>query len=355
MLSDATNPQAFAISGSEPPAPTYTLYDSNAVAIASFLGGPIPGTVLMAINYRRLGQARYAALAMLAGLSTITIGVLFHSLFPHSTSIALGVSLGAATWRVAEKLQGPAVGEHVNRGGPLGSGWVGGILGTAFMLFVLALIFLPGIINPKVTVATNLEIYYSQSATRQDAQALGDSLTQVGFTPATKASIFLSKNKNDGTVLSFVLQDGFWDRPGVVWSFENIGRGVAPAIGGLPLKVRLINNKKEVKREFVIGQATFGKDNVYYLGSATEAEASALGQSLKSSGYFIDKGFDVFLSKQNGDTTVTFVASRGWDQPAQLASYNAMVREAAPAIGGLPVQVRVADTNLEPRNEMAVK
>src|SRR6266542_2111396 len=151
MLSDATNPQAFAISGSEPPAPTYTLYDSNAVAIASFLGGPIPGTVLMAINYRRLGQARYAALAMLAGLSTITIGVLFHSLFPHSTSIAL------------------------------------------------ALIFLPGIINPKVTVATNLEIYYSQSATRQDAQALGDSLTQVGFTPATKASIFLSKNKNDGT------------------------------------------------------------------------------------------------------------------------------------------------------------
>ncbi len=355
MHSNTANPYAFASSDHEPQAPHYKLYDSNAVAVASFLGGPIPGTVLMAINYRRLGQATNALLAILAGLSTIVIGILFQSLFPQGTFIVLGISLSAATWRTAEKLQGPTVDEHVNRGGPLGSSWMGGALGTIFLVFVLALIFLPGIISPKVTVGTNLDIYYSQSATRQDAQALGDALTKIGFTPATKASIFLSKGQEAGTVLSFVVQDGFWDRPGVVWSFENIGRGVAPAIGGLPIKVRLINNQKEVKKEFVVGQANFGKDSVYYLGSATGAEAKALGQSLKSSGYFMDRGFDVFLSKQNGDSTVTFVATKGWDEPAQMASYAAIVRDAAPAIGGFPVIVRVADTDLQPRNEMTVK
>ena len=355
MLTDADNSYAFATSSSEDQVPSYKLYDSRAVAVASFLGGPIPGTVLMAINYRRLGYADKAVLAILAGLSTLGLGFALTSLFPNGTFLAVGIGLSTATWWLAEKLQGQAIDEHVNRGGPLGSGWMGGLLGTIFMLVAAGLVFLPGIISPKVTVGTNLEIYYSHAATRQDAQALGDALTKIGFAPASTASIFLSKDKSEGTVVSFVLQDGFWNRPGVAWSFENIGRGVAPAIGGLPVKVRLINNKKEVQKELVVGQAGFGKDNIYYLGSATVQEANALGQSLKTSGYFLNRGFDVFLSKENGDTTVTFVANRGWDEPAQMASYNAIVRDAAPAIGGLPVKVRVADTELEPRNEMVIK
>jgi hypothetical protein len=48
--------------------PAYTLFDANAVALATFFGSPVAGTSLMALNYRRLGQARKAVIALILGI-----------------------------------------------------------------------------------------------------------------------------------------------------------------------------------------------------------------------------------------------------------------------------------------------
>ena len=133
MFSDSSNPYAFAASSSEPQIPTYKLYDSGAVALASFLGGPIPGTILMALNYRRLGRPYHALFAIMAGWSAFLGAVLLGNVLPHGTTTGIGIGLSAATWRTAQTLQGHDIDQHINRGGQVGTRWVGTGIGSLFL------------------------------------------------------------------------------------------------------------------------------------------------------------------------------------------------------------------------------
>jgi hypothetical protein len=356
MLSDTSNPYAFATSSSEPQIPTYKLYDSGAVALASFLGGPVPGTILMALNYRRLGRPNHAVLAGLAGVSALVGAVLLGNLLPHGTTTGLGIGLSVATWRTAQTLQGHDIDQHINRGGQLASRWAGTGIGSLFLCVFLALIFWPEMIAPKKIAVGNLDVYYSGSATQSDAHGLADGLTKIGFVPNSKVSVFLAKSKNDAPVLSFVVQDGFWNRPSVVLAFGNIAQTVAPTLGGYPLKVRLINGKQEVEKEYLVAKKVMGTDeNLCYFGTATEAEATALGEVFQHNQYLLNRPWDVFLTKGSGGTTISIVTTRGWDDPAKVAIYESLVRDGAPAVGGLPVRLQMLDTNLEIQKEEMVR
>src|SRR5690349_2588639 len=61
------------------PPPSYRLYDRYAVALATFLGTPAAGGVLLAMNYRRLGRPERAllsvVLAILATALLIAVGL----------------------------------------------------------------------------------------------------------------------------------------------------------------------------------------------------------------------------------------------------------------------------------------
>jgi len=67
-------------------------------------------------------------------------------------------------------------------------------------------------------------------------------LSYIGF------DVFLSK-QSDGTSLGFIVGDDSWNDPTIVTSFEKIARDAAPAVGGLPLKLRLENTTLEVKKD----------------------------------------------------------------------------------------------------------
>ena len=110
--------------------------------------------------------------------------------------------------------------------------------------------------------------------------------------------------------------------------FEEIGREVAPTIGGLPIQLRLLNTQHELKKESTVGSAIFaGEDTVYYLGTATAFEAQALGQSFKSLDFFQGKGADVFLSKHSDGTMLSFVVGDGvWNNPALVGDFEKIVR-----------------------------
>jgi hypothetical protein len=58
--------------------------------------------------------------------------------------------------------------------------------------------------------------------------------------------------KGDATSISFVVDDGVWDRPEAVAAFGQLVRRVAPAVGGLPVTLRLLNAAMEPKKESVI-------------------------------------------------------------------------------------------------------
>jgi hypothetical protein len=52
----------------------------------------------------------------------------------------------------------------------------------------------------------------------------------------------------DGAIISFVVKDGTWNNPAMVAVFEKIARQQAPAVGGLPITLRLVNTSLAVEK-----------------------------------------------------------------------------------------------------------
>jgi hypothetical protein len=337
--------------------PTYTLFDANAVALATFLGTPVAGASLMALNYRRLGKKGKAIATFLIGLAVSAVVVLLAWNLPRSTTTPIAMILLIAIQRIARSLQGAVVTEHAERGGRPGSKWVAFGCGAAVLVVIVGFIIVSAHAadGAKVLIGSKDEIYYSGSATREEAQTLGNSLKQIGFLTDHGVSALLAKSK-DGTVMSYVTKDGVWNDTAMVSSFEGITRQAAPSVGGFPVQVRLMNSEKEIKEQSTVGQAAFsGDDTVYYFGDATAAEAQELGQSLKSDGFFLGNGSGVFLSQHSDRKMISFIVRDGaWQEPALVSGFEKVVRDVADAAGGLPITPRLMTTNLEVKKDEVI-
>jgi len=206
----------------------------------------------------------------------------------------------------------------------------------------------------KIIVGTKDEVYYSGRATQEDARRLGQALTASGFLRNQGLSILLSKGPG-GASVSFVVTESAWNHPDTISSYEVIGRRIAPSIGGFPITVRLLDSVGHIKK-LTVGRVLIGtRDEVYYFGSATEEDAQSLGQSLKAVGYFADIGASVAVSKGDG-TAIWFVTNEGfWDRPEAIAGFQRVARQAAASVGGLPIQVRLLNSEMETKKEMTIQ
>jgi hypothetical protein len=113
-------------------------------------------------------------------------------------------------------------------------------------VMVLAVTFLSAC--TKKAMIGNDEVRYQGTATQQEAEALGAALKTSGYFQDKGVSVILSKG-SDGTVISYVVKDGFWDDPTHVQGFADLTRALASTVGGLPIKVRLVNQAVETKKE----------------------------------------------------------------------------------------------------------
>jgi hypothetical protein len=341
-----------------PPPPAFTLFDANAVTLATFFGTPAAGATLMAVNDRRLGRAGRGVTTFIVAVAVTALVVFLGWNIPQGFSAVVAIVLVIAMQRIAISMQGAAVKDHAQRGGRLGSKWAAFGVGMAYLAAIFAVVFVAVFIpaykvdhGPKVVVGTKDEVYYSGTATQADAQALGNSLKATGYFADNGVTVLLDKEQG-GTIVSFVVKEGIWDKPEMVSSFDEMGREIAPSVGGFPIRVRLLNKVREVKNETSVGKFSAGNDHIYYLGAATESQAQALADALKTEGFFEGKGSDVFVSKQNDGTTLSFVVGDGvWDDPAIVASFEKTARQAAPAIGGLPIRLHLENTSLEVKKD----
>jgi len=103
--------------------------------------------------------------------------------------------------------------------------------------------------KPKVTIGHD-EFYYSGSATEKDARALGEALESKGYLADQGASVALEKGKN-GTIITFAIRDGAWNDVDMS-AIETACREVAPSVGGLPITLRLMTIRWEIKKERLI-------------------------------------------------------------------------------------------------------
>jgi hypothetical protein len=342
----------------------YRLFDAGAVGLAAFICSPVAGTILMAVNYVRLGKTGKGVLAVTLGMIATSLPILikwnWNTLLGRLGSFALLTLFIICTWQIAKKVQGKAVEEHIARGGQLSSRW------TAFFVGIATLTVLLGVIcaalyqyqhHKMLIIGTNDQVLYSGIATKANATALGNSLKSGKYFQDRGASVLLNKGFGS-TTISFGVQDGVWNQPGMLSSFEELAREVAPAVGGLPVQVQLVNTKGEVEQTSTVGEVSFGGgDGVYYEGSVTKAEAQALGGRFESMGFFRGKGANVFLIRHDDDgTTLAFViVGEAWNNPSRVSSFEAIVRDVAPIIGGLPLDMHLVNTQLEVEKDEVIK
>ena len=348
-----------------PQVPQYALFDARAVTLATFLGTPAAGAVLMAINYRRVGQKGQAIWTLAFGILLAAAGVFVAYLFPV-WSIPIGIGLLLLTAVAARKMQGPAIELHKALGGPLDSLWAAAAVGLALMVVVLAGVATPILLNgakTKVVIGNKDEVFFSGTATKADALALGDAFKKIGYFQDKGTSVFLDKSTAGSsgtgaeTTVSLVQRDGVWDQPEMLANSEEVVREIAYSIGGFPVTVKLIDASENVKKSGVIGRVVIGtKDEIFYEGTATAGDAQALGEALKADKYLQDKGTSVLLSKDGRGTVLSFVVADGiWDDAANVAEFEAITRAVANAVGGLPISVRLVSTTLDNKREILVK
>jgi hypothetical protein len=322
----------------------------------------------MASNYRKLGQGSNSMLALLGGAAA-SAGVIYLSLKSTANSGVAEIVLFVCTWVAARQLQDQAVKTHVAWGGQLYSrGRAFGIaiatvvvLGAAFIGYLVysgqwqSFGAQFGIGQNSVTIGTKDQVIYSGTATGAEATALGNALKSDGYFLDNGVSVVLNKGTG-GTSIGFLVQDGFWNQAGALTQFEEVARAAASSVGGLPIQVQLMNVNQTVEKSGTVGEVDFGSgDAVIYEGSATPAQAQALGQQLKTIGYFEGKGANVVLTKDNG-TIIAFVVNAGVGNDATMVSdFETIVRSVASTVGGLPIEMRLLDSTLVLEKDETIK
>jgi hypothetical protein len=102
-----------------------------------------------------------------------------------------------------------------------------------------------------LTIGSQDRVAYSGHATAAEAAALGKALQSVGFFQDRGALVVLSRQEGPPDI-SFVLQDGAWNAPALQTGITAIGRRIAPAIGGLPITIHLLDTTFQPRTQITI-------------------------------------------------------------------------------------------------------
>lgn len=118
-------------------APEYKLFSPGQATWATFLGSPIAGSVVLALNYARLGNRRAAWMAIIVGLVVSVIVLWIAAILPDSSpNSVLSGGYTLCLYMLAKSLQGNLVRRHLAIGGQQASSWMATGIGIACLVVI---------------------------------------------------------------------------------------------------------------------------------------------------------------------------------------------------------------------------
>ena len=122
------------------PTPPFKLYSSRQVGLAAFLGGPLGGALLLAINFRRLGRRGSARNSILLGVLAMFAFIALALALPGpAQAFPLTLLAAVAGYKIATWLQDEEYEAHIGQGGRKVSTWnVAGLGVTAALCGTVA-------------------------------------------------------------------------------------------------------------------------------------------------------------------------------------------------------------------------
>jgi hypothetical protein len=133
--------------------PLYLLYSVGSATLAVFLGGPLAGGIIMAINYKRLGRPVAAIHAVVWTAVATAIIMATAMMIPDEYNVPSVVFLAPqifCMYGLAKSLQGPAIEAHRSDLGLMASAW--GAAGIGLLTGVVVLVAVFAIIIAKVCI-----------------------------------------------------------------------------------------------------------------------------------------------------------------------------------------------------------
>jgi hypothetical protein len=338
--------------------PLYRLFSSGQVAAATFLGGPLGATWLVAQNYSRLGSRRAAWLTVATGVVVTALLCFLGLVAGSSTPVpTLGIATLVGSWFLARAMQGDAYDRHIAAGGPRASGWVTVGLGLASLAITFGALVGGAVAyyaakQPDSVAFGGSSVMYMDGGTEAEARAVGDTLVAIGWFGKEDATAVV-RREHDRHIVELVAQDFvFTDRAMQTALHANVERFAKTAFHGEPTDVWLVDGNLD--RHVMLAwearplQVDFGDGHVVrYTHGGIEAEARAVGKLMQDNHLF-EPGtpFEVSVVRDGGVHIVELVLARGCEASDVQEGFHMFSNNLSDvAFAREPVEVRLLDTS----------
>lgn len=238
------------------------IYTSKQIGIGTFFGGPLASGILIAKNYKLLGEDGAAKKSIYLGILTTLILGLFLYLAPNSlldripNQLIPFINVGAV-YLIIHFFLKDKINKHLSEGGEKESYWK--VTGIGLLCAVATiLVFLIPIINKppyegnvKYFGKTKDAIYYDPGISYADIDKIGDTLNKIGiFNDQSQIELQVRKEKVNLYHIYFTVnQKGFEDKD-LVEPFKKIGKIIQDNLTNKKIKISFFKNglsKPEIK------------------------------------------------------------------------------------------------------------
>lgn len=226
------------------------LFTPSQVALATFLGSPLAGGVLLAMSHRRAKTGR-AWQPLLVGVAVTAAIVTLGAMLPNRAAGGISIA-GLIAMRQLAIAQRPGIEAAAGGRTQPASWWSAVGVSAGFLAAVVAAVFAVGIgwtifdMAPSVSFGRDQDVQYADGATTADARLVGSFLMEKGFfSPQGKDKTVRVARTAGDVVVSFVLADDAWTKPGVQAAFGDVRAELAKRFPGVRVVVHLCDDTLE--------------------------------------------------------------------------------------------------------------
>ena len=229
------------------------LFTPEQIAVATFLGSAFTGGLLLALSHRRAKTGR-GYQAILLGTLVTAATVLIGLVLGRYGGMALPVA-SVFVMRALARSQLPGI-EAAVGGATQQASWLAAI-GTAIatiggaiaVAVVIGFSWVSLSEPPAVDYGHDQTVQYDKGATATDARIVGEFLQAGGFFTETGRDKTVRVERTGGRfVVSFVLQDGTWDKPEMVETFEVVRKALEAKLLGEHVAIHLCDDMMDSHR-----------------------------------------------------------------------------------------------------------
>lgn len=233
------------------------LFSPVNIAVATFFGTALAGSILLALNYRRAGKPRAAFYSVVFG-AAIAFAVIAIALFTPDTRVvqtaftALNIGLCLGLKRFCEIWQGADIAAHRAAGGTVGAGWPTAGIAVGCMVGVLAVLVAGLLVQWKVKAGDSVEfgdstVYYKDGVTEAEAREVGETLEELGWFGGGNAMDIQVRRRGGEIHIAFIVD------PAAAAELEDDFRVLADAVsedvfGGDPVRIDFADDEFNVKK-----------------------------------------------------------------------------------------------------------